>query len=74
MVFRIGPCISTQLLAEALCGFLDTDKNGKIDGGELKVLLTLLGHPMALLVPIPKGFGIPYRDILQKLGGSNNDK
>lgn len=27
----------TQVLAEALLGFIDVDRNGKIDGGELKV-------------------------------------
>lgn len=26
-----------QVLAEALLGFIDADRNGKIDGGELKV-------------------------------------
>lgn len=36
------------VLAEALLGFLDTDRNGKIDGGELKVrAVQLIKQPTA---------------------------
>ncbi|KAG1671084.1 hypothetical protein FOA52_000756 [Chlamydomonas sp. UWO 241] len=62
-------CKSNPLvLAEALLGFIDADRNGKIDGGELKVVLALLGFPAALLLPIPKFVGVDYRSILNALG------
>lgn len=57
------------MLAEALLGFLDVDRNGKIEGGELKVLLAMLGFPAALLLPIPKFISIDYRGILKRLEG-----
>uniref|UniRef100_A0A7R9VB57 EF-hand domain-containing protein n=1 Tax=Chlamydomonas euryale TaxID=1486919 RepID=A0A7R9VB57_9CHLO len=57
------------VMAEALLGFLDTDRNGKIDGGELKVLLAMLGFPLALVAPIPKFIGVDYRGILKAFGG-----
>jgi len=59
------------MLAEALLGFLDVDRNGKIDGTELKVLLALLGFPAAMLLPIPKGVGIDYRGVLKSISGKN---
>ena len=62
------------VLAEALLGFIDVDRNGKIEGGELKVVLAMLGFPAALLLPIPKFIGIDYRSILQKLGSSSGGK
>ena len=57
------------VLAEALLGFLDVDRNGKIEGGELKVLLAILGFPAAVLLPIPSFIGIDYRGIIKGLGG-----
>lgn len=48
----------SQVLAEALLGFIDVDRNGRIEGGELKKLLTLMGFPMALLLPIPANLGM----------------
>jgi Ca2+-binding EF-hand superfamily protein len=63
---------SPLILAEALLGFIDIDRNGKIEGGELKVLLAMLGFPAALLLPIPKFIGIDYRNILKRLGGNSS--
>lgn len=62
---------SPLVLAEALLGFIDVDRNGKIEGGELKVLLAMLGFPAALLLPIPKFIGIDYRGVLKQLGGQS---
>ncbi|KAF5826912.1 hypothetical protein DUNSADRAFT_1763 [Dunaliella salina] len=61
---------SPGVLAEALLGFIDVDRNGRIEGGELKVLLTLLGFPMAAFLPIPKSVGVDYRSWLSKVNGS----
>lgn len=63
--FKANPLV----LAEALLGFIDVDRNGKIEGGELKILLAMLGFPAALLMPIPSFIGIDYRGILKTLGG-----
>ncbi|KAG2491152.1 hypothetical protein HYH03_010593 [Edaphochlamys debaryana] len=57
------------LLAEALLGFIDKDKNGVLEGGELKALLTILGFAPALLLPIPDFVKIEYKSILRALGG-----
>ena len=67
----IGSFPFFQVLAEALLGFLDVDRNGKIEGGELKVLLAMLGFPAALLLPIPKFISIDYRSILKRLEGGS---
>ncbi|GAX72637.1 hypothetical protein CEUSTIGMA_g93.t1 [Chlamydomonas eustigma] len=58
---------SPLVLAEALLGFLDVDRNGKIDGTELKVLLAMLGFPAAMLLPIPRGVGIDYRSVIKSI-------
>jgi len=62
------------VLLEALCGFIDSDRNGKIDGAELKFLVALFwpgfAIPALLLpIPIPGGLGVDYRGILKALGG-----
>ncbi|PNH03370.1 hypothetical protein TSOC_010596 [Tetrabaena socialis] len=57
------------LLAEALLGFIDKDKNGVLEGGELKALLTILGFPAALLLPIPPFMRFEYKAMLHQLGG-----
>ncbi|PNW73025.1 hypothetical protein CHLRE_14g615850v5 [Chlamydomonas reinhardtii] len=56
------------LLAEALLGFIDTDKNGVLEGGEIKVLLTILGFPAILLLPIPDFIKLEYKAILRTIG------
>lgn len=58
-----------QLLAEALLGFLDRDRNGVLEGGELKAMLAILGFAPALLMPIPSFMRIEYKAILRTLGG-----
>ncbi|GLI66040.1 hypothetical protein VaNZ11_009750 [Volvox africanus] len=55
------------LLAEALLGFIDGDKNGVLEGRELKLLLTILGFAPALLLPIPDFIKIKYRDIFKRI-------
>jgi len=62
------------VLAEALLGLLDTDRNGRIEGHELKMLLTVLGFPLALILPIPGGVGVDYRAILRSVDGSGGGK
>ncbi|GLC34083.1 hypothetical protein PLESTB_000835300 [Pleodorina starrii] len=57
------------LLAEALLGFIDKDKNGVLEGNELKALLAILGFAPALLLPIPGFMKIEYRAILKRMGG-----
>ncbi|KAG1675872.1 hypothetical protein FOA52_001529 [Chlamydomonas sp. UWO 241] len=56
------------VLAEACLGFIDTDRNGKIEGGELKALLGMLGIPGAGLLPLPDTMSIDYRSVLKSLG------
>ncbi|GIL45202.1 hypothetical protein Vafri_2517 [Volvox africanus] len=67
------------LLAEALLGFIDGDKNGVLEGRELKLLLTILGFAPALLLPIPDFIKIEYRDIFKRIsrrleGGAKEGK
>ncbi|KAG2447607.1 hypothetical protein HYH02_007527 [Chlamydomonas schloesseri] len=57
------------LLAEALLGFIDKDKNGVLEGGEIKALLTILGFPAILLLPIPSFIKLEYKVILRTVGG-----
>ncbi|EFJ53034.1 calmodulin-like protein camb [Volvox carteri f. nagariensis] len=56
------------LLAEALLGFIDKDKNGVLEGKELKGLLLILGFAPALLLPIPDFVRLEHRPILKRLG------
>ncbi|GIL78867.1 hypothetical protein Vretimale_131 [Volvox reticuliferus] len=67
------------LLAEALLGFIDKDKNGVLEGKELKCLLAILGFAPALLLPIPGFMKIEYRAIFKRIGrrlegGTNKGK
>lgn len=61
------------VLAEGLLGFIDADRNGKIQGGELKVLLAILGFPAALVLPIPGFISVDYRSIIDSMRGGNKD-
>ena len=56
-----GPHHRPQLLAEALLGFIDKDKNGVLEGSEVKALLTILGFAPVLLMPIPGFVKIEYK-------------
>lgn len=62
------------LLAEALLGFLDSDRNGKLEGKELKVLMTILGMPATLLLPIPSFMSVDYRSFLETIRRSGQVK
>ncbi|KAG2447609.1 hypothetical protein HYH02_007529 [Chlamydomonas schloesseri] len=62
------------LLAEALLGFIDKDKNGVLEGAEVKALLTILGFAPVLLMPIPGFVKIEYKAILRTLGSSLEGK
>jgi hypothetical protein len=55
-------------MAEALLGFIDKDKNGVLEGKELKPLLLILGFAPAMLLPIPGFMKINYRSILGSIG------
>ena len=60
-----GPLV----LAEALLGLIDVDRNGRIDGAELRAVLGKLGIPSPLLLTIPDSVGIDYRTMLKDLNG-----
>ena len=57
------------MLAEALLGLIDVDRNGRIDGAELRAVLGKLGIPTPLLLTISDSVGIDYRSLLQDLEG-----
>ncbi|KXZ51759.1 hypothetical protein GPECTOR_11g203 [Gonium pectorale] len=60
------------VVAEALFGFIDHDRNGVLEGNELKALLTILGFAPALLLPIPGFLKVEYRSILRTLDGTKD--
>ncbi|GAX83174.1 hypothetical protein CEUSTIGMA_g10600.t1 [Chlamydomonas eustigma] len=57
----------SKILAEAVVGIADTDKNGKVDGRELKNVLSLVGVPPMLLIAIPDKAGVNYHSFFKMI-------
>jgi hypothetical protein len=57
-----------QVLAQALLGVIDFDRNGVLEGQELKRLLRLVGVPGYLTLPLPDSIKLDYSKVSDMLG------
>jgi len=63
------------LVVEALLGFIDVDRNGIIEGKELKVLAGIVGvPPPLLLLPMSDSLHVNYREVLRTMYAMSGQK